>query len=209
VALFYKGTNYDIQSYTRYYSKYQIGDSVYNNVAVSTRENIGLENNYGVNVFASIPFTSKITFRTNLSGFQRYIINSIDPGKNIQGFNYRVNANALFQISKTFFVEVAGNFNSARLNVQGRMPSMTTYNFALRKRFFHDKASIAFTATNPFNKYINQKTTLTGPDFTSYSLRQLPYRSFGINFTYKFGKLEFKKERMPEDVNMNPPGMGN
>jgi outer membrane receptor protein involved in Fe transport len=208
VALFYRGNNYDIQSYTRYYSSYQIGDSVYHNVAVSTRENIGKEDNFGLNVNASIPIKSKITFRTNLAAFQRYIYNSIDPGKNIEGFNYRINASALFQISKTLFVEVAGNFNSARLIVQGRMPSMTTYNFALRKRFFHDKASFAFTATNPFNKYIDQKTTLSGVDFTSYSLRQLPYRSFGINLTYKFGRLEFKKERAPEDINLNPPGMG-
>lgn len=208
VALFYRGNNYDIQSYTRYYGAYKIGDSIYNNVAVSSRENIGKEDNFGLNINASIPIKSKITFRANLAAFQRYIYNSIDPGKNIEGFNYRINASALFQISKTLFVEVAGNFNSARLNVQGRMPSMTTYNFALRKRFFHDKASFAFTATNPFNKYIDQKTTLAGVDFTSYSLRQLPYRSFGINITYKFGKLEFKKERAPEDVNLNPPGMG-
>lgn len=208
VALFYRGNNYDIQSYTRYYSSYKIGDSIYNNVAVNTRENIGKEDNFGLNVNSSINIKSKITFRTNLSTFQRYIYNSIDLGKNIEGFNYRVNASALFQISKTLFVEIAGNFNSARLNVQGRMPSMTTYNFALRKRFFHDKASFAFTATNPFNKYINQTTTLSGVDFTSYSLRQLPYRSFGINLTYKFGKLEFKKERTPEDINLNPPGMG-
>jgi ferric enterobactin receptor len=208
VALFYRGNNYDIQSYTRYYSSYKIGDSIYKNVAVSMRENIGKEDNFGLNVNASINIKSKITFRTNLAAFQRYIYNSIDPGKNIQGFNYRINASALFQISKTLFVEIAGNFNSSRLNVQGRMPSMTTYNFALRKRFFHDKASFAFTATNPFNKYIDQKTTLSGVDFTSYSLRQLPYRSFGINLTYKFGKLEFKKERMPEDINLNPPGMG-
>ena len=209
VAFFYRGTNYDIQSYTRYYNTYKLGDSTYKNVAVSTRENIGLENNYGLNLFASVPIKSSITLRTNVSAFQRYIINEIDPGKNIEGFNYRINASALFQISKTLFVEIAGNFNSSRLNVQGRMPSMTTYNFALRKRFFHDKASFAFTATNPFNKYIDQKTTLTGTDFSSYSLKQLPYRSFGINFTYKFGKLEFKKERTPEDVNLNPPGLGN
>ncbi len=208
VALFYRGNDYDIQSYSRYYASYKIGDSIYKNVAVSTRENIGKEDNFGLNLNASISIKSKITFRTNLAAFQRYIYNSIDPGKNIEGFNYRINASALFQISKTLFVEIAGNFNSARLNVQGRMPSMTTYNFALRKRFFHDKASFAFTATNPFNKYIDQKTTLSGVDFTSNSLKQLPYRSFGINITYKFGRLEFKKERTPEDINLNPPGMG-
>ena len=43
--------------------------------------------------------------------------------------------------------------------------------------------------------------------FTLTSLKQMPYRSFGINYTWKFGKLEFKRQRENEDVNLtNPPG---
>ncbi|MGZ4038845.1 MAG: outer membrane beta-barrel protein, partial [Bacteroidia bacterium] len=136
-------------------------------------------------------------------------INKIDPGLDISGFNYRVNLTASYQITPTFIAEVFGNFNSPRINAQGKQPSFTTYNIAIRKQFFNKKASIAFTATNPFNKYISQKTETTGTNFTLNSLRQLPYRSFGINITYKFGKLEFKKEKAPEDVNLTNPGQGN
>jgi hypothetical protein len=42
---------------------------------------------------------------------------------------------------------------------------------------------------------VNQATQVTGTNFTLNSLRQIPYRSFGLNLTYKFGKLEFKKEK--------------
>jgi ferric enterobactin receptor len=41
---------------------------------------------------------------------------------------------------------------------------------------------------------------VTGAGFTLNSLRRVPYRSFGLNFTYKFGKLEFKKEPPPQDT---------
>ncbi|MCW3071083.1 MAG: TonB-dependent receptor [Bacteroidetes bacterium] len=206
VTLFFRGNKDDIQSYTRYYSSYAVQDTVYSNVSVSTRENIGRENNFGLNIFASIPFSKKINFRTNISCFQRYIINGALPGKNVQGFNYRINANASYQVTETFSLELFGNFNSPRVNAQGTMPSFSTYNFALRKQFFHKKASLAITATNPFSKYVEQKTQLTGPDFTIYNVRELPYRSFGINFTWKFGKLEFRAEE-PEDMNLaNPPG---
>ena len=103
-------------------------------------------------------------------------------------------------------MEFFGNFNSPRVNAQGTMPSFTTYNFALRKQFLHKQASIAFTATNFFNKYVKQETNLTGENFTLNNVRELPYNSFGINFTYKFGKLEFKKESEQEDINLtNPP----
>lgn len=50
-----------------------------------------------------------------------------------------------------------------------------------------------FTTTNPFNKYVDLKTSLTGQNFSLISDRKIPYRSFGISFFYKFGKLEFKK----------------
>ncbi|MCW3084273.1 MAG: TonB-dependent receptor [Bacteroidetes bacterium] len=206
-TLFYRGNKDDIQSFTRFYSSYAVGDTVYSNVSVTTRENIGRENNFGINIFASVPFTSKINFRTNIACFQRYIINGALPGNNVQGFNYRINANGSYQVTETFGIELFGNFNSPRVNAQGKMPAFTTYNFAVRKQFLKKQMSLAITATNIFSKYVSQKTELTGTDFTMYNVRELPYRSFGINFTYKFGKLEFKKEREPEDVNLtNPPG---
>jgi outer membrane receptor protein involved in Fe transport len=209
VNAFYRGNRADIQTYQRYYPSYQIGDSTYYNVSVSTRENIGREDNIGVNLFVSANIKKKFSLRSNISAFQRYIYNSIVPGANINGFNYRVNLNASYQISSTFIGEAFGNFNSPRINVQGTMPAFITYNIALRKQFYHQKMSLAFTATNPFNKYVNQRTETTGVNFTSSSLKQLPYRSIGINFTWKFGKLEFKRQKEAEDANLTNPPMGN
>lgn len=210
VSLFLRSNLQDIQSYTTYYPTYQIGDSTYTNVAISKRENIGRENNYGANIFISVPINKKINLRSNISGFQRDIINNLAPNSNISGFNYRANLNASFQLTNTLSMELFGNYNSQRITVQGKMPAFLTYNFAIRKQLFNKKASIALTATNPFNKYVKQATELAGTDFTLYTVRELPYRSFGINFTYKFGKLEFKKQKEVEDVNLtNPPVQGN
>ncbi len=209
LAAFYRGNFHDIQPYSRYYSTYKIGDSTYYNVAVSTRENIGTEHNIGLNIFASLPITSKINFRTNISSYYR-AIQSIYSDGSITGFMYRINMTATYLINSTLSAELFGNFNSPRINVQGVQPTFTTYNFAIRKMLFHKNGSIALTATNPFNKYVAQKTELIGSNFTSYNTLQLPYRSFGLNFTYKFGKLEFKKQKETEDVNLtNPPVQGN
>jgi ferric enterobactin receptor len=208
-ALFYRGNKDDIQSFTRYYPSYEIGDSTYYNVAVSTRENVGCEDNYGLSFFISIPVSSKINLRSNTSCFERYIITGALPGNNIHGFNYRINLNAAYLVTNTMSVELFGNFNSPRINAQGKMPSFTTYNFAFRQQLFRKKGSIAITSTNPFNKSVTQKTELIGENFTSTSIREIPYRSFGINFTYKFGRLEFKKEKEMEDINLTNPPSGN
>ena len=206
-TVFYRGNKDDIQSYTNYYPTYKIGDSTYTNVAISMRENIGREDNVGLSLYASVPVTKKINFRTNISCFQRYINTGLASGGNIQGFNYRANANTSYELSKTLIIELMGNFNSPRINAQGKMPAFTTYNFAFRKQLFNKKGSIAVTATNFLNKYVIQKTELAGNNFTILNERQLPYRSFGFNFTYKFGKMEFRKEKDMEDINLsNPPG---
>jgi ferric enterobactin receptor len=207
-TLFYRGNKDDIQSYTQFFPTYKIGDSTYTNVALSTRENIGREDNYGVNIFASYPIKDKLEIRTNISFFDRYIITGLSSGGNIHGINYRVNMNATYQVSSNLIMEAMGNFNSSRINAQGTMPSFTTYNFAFRKQFFNKKASFALTANNFFSKYINMKTELSGTNFSILNYRQMPFRSFGFNLTYKFGKMEFKNEQKGGDNNMmTPPGV--
>ncbi len=199
VNLFYRGSRQDIQPYIVYYPNFKVGDSVYNNVSVNTFENIGTEHMFGLSLYGSVPVTEKFNLRSNFSLFDKYILNRFVSNTSINSLNYRINLNASYQASKTLVMEFFGNFNSPRNEVQGKYPSFTTYNFALRKLVWNKKGSIGFTTTNPFNKYVPQQTEITGQQFVLTSLRQMPFRSFGISFSYKFGKLEFKKEK--EDNN--------
>ncbi|MFL9485297.1 TonB-dependent receptor domain-containing protein [Chitinophagaceae bacterium LWZ2-11] len=205
VALFYKRSAQDIQPYVTYYPSYKVGDSTYYNVSVTTSANIGIEQNTGINLYGSFPITSKLNLRSNLAFFNRYIINTIDAGKNMSSFNYRINLNATYQFNSDLAAEFFGNFNSARNEVQGKYPAFTSYNFAVRQQLWNKKASIALTTTNPFAKYVNQLTEVEGIGFLQSSLREIPFRSFGISFTYKFGKLEFKKPKEDNSLNINPP----
>ena len=207
-TVFYRGNRDDIQPYTHYYSSFTIADSTYLNVAITARENIGREDNYGMSLFGSLSINDKLNLRSNISYFDRYIYTGISSKSDVHGTNYRANLNISYQASKTLITEFFGNFNSPRVNAQGTMPAFTTYNFAFRKQLFNKKGSIAVTATNFLNNYVNQETHLAGDNFTLSNVRQLPYRSFGINFTYKFGKMVFKPTREEEDANLNnPPGI--
>jgi ferric enterobactin receptor len=205
INLFYRINDNDIQPYIVYYPSYKVGDSVYTNVAVSTRQNIGRENNMGINLFGNFHFTPKLDIRSNVFLFYRHTINAIDKGYNINSFNYRFNINASYQFTNTLVAEFFGNFNAARHEAQGIYPSFTSYTTAIRKQFWQKKGSIALTATNPFNQYLKQKTILSGPNFFVNGERNIPFRSIGINFTWKFGKLEFKKKNEDGDSNLNVP----
>ena len=204
ITLFYRANNHDIQSYVVYYPVYEVGDSVYTNVAVTTRQNIGLEKNVGINIFNDLHLHSRLDIRTNLFLFFRHILNAVDPGFDNRSFNYRLHVNADYRFNDDLVAEFFGHFNSPRHNIQGSYPSFFTYSIALRKQFLNKKVSLALTATNPFNKYVDQRTVLTGSDFTVSGLRRIPFRSIGINFTWKFGKLESRdqKDEQP-DANLS------
>ena len=205
VSLFYRVNEQDIQPFITYYDAYQVGDTSYTNVAVSKRENIGRENNTGVNFFTDMNFIHKLELRTNFFAFLRHTINVIDKGYNYNSFNYRANLNASYQFSGTLAAEFFGNFSSARHEAQGTFPSFTTYSIAVRKQFWNKKASLALTASNPFKKNVDQPSKLSGPNFTIYSTRSIPFRSIGINFTWKFGKLEFKKVKEKQNDSLSAP----
>ena len=195
LTAFYRTSNDDIQPYIVYYPTLKIGDSTYQNIAVSTQQNIGLEKDLGLSIFSDLHLNSKLNIRTNIFLFHRQTINAIDSGLNSTSFNYRFNINLSYQFKHNLAAEFFGNFSSPRNELQGRYPSFTSYSLAFRKQIWNKKGSIALTAQNIFSEYVNQRTILYGPNFSVNSLRQVPFRSVGINFTWKFGKLQFKKER--------------
>ncbi|MEO6719335.1 MAG: TonB-dependent receptor [Ferruginibacter sp.] len=206
INLFHRINDNDIQPYVVYYPVYNVGDSVYKNVSVNTRTNIGRENNTGLNLFTDLHLTAKFNVRSNVFVFYRHIINAIDKGYNTNSFNFRFNINASYQFTNTLVAEFFGNFNGARHEAQGKYPSFTSYTMAFRKQFWNKKGSIALTATNPFKENLTQKTILLGANFTQNAERTFPFRSIGINFTWKFGKLEFKKTTEENgDSNLNTP----
>jgi len=209
ISLVSRFNSHDIKPYTNFYSSYKVGDSVYTNVSVSTRLNVGLENRTGISIYGSLPVTKQLNLRTNIFMSNRRVVNELSANHVTNGFDARFNLNATYQLPNNLVLEGFGNYNTAVNNVQGKQPQFFAYTCALRKFFLNKKASFGFTATNPFSQYIQQVTTLTASNYTSYNLRQVPYRSFGISFSYKFGKLEFKKPKEEDNSFLNNPPAGN
>ena len=193
IALIERINTDDVKPYTVLYPTYVIGDSTYVNVSVTNRQNIGIEYNSGLGVSGSVPITSQLNLRGNLMVTQKRVVNDLLGGNVTNGTNWRFNLNATYQLPKDLILEGFGNYSSAINTIQGKRPQQLTYNFAFRKQFYHKNASIGLTATNPFTKYISQITTIRTGNYISTNTVLIPYRSFGISLTYKFGKLEFKK----------------
>ncbi len=203
ITAFSRNTRDDEQTYL-YDTTITVGKTTYTNVAVITNENAGHQHLTGFNISGNLVLSNKLEIRGNANVFDKYIISELVAGTTINSINYRINANATYQFTKTLLGEFFGNFNSQRTEIQGKFPSFTSYSFALRQMLWKKKGSVAFTTTNPFNRYTNQATDVTGQNFTVTSNRKIPYQSFGLSFSYKFGKMEYKEKKQenapsPED----------
>ncbi|MBC7416813.1 MAG: TonB-dependent receptor [Pedobacter sp.] len=204
IAVFFRHNSQDIKSFATFYPGYVVGDSTYKNLTLNTRLNIGQEIREGISISGSIPLGSKLTVRPNMYVANQTIVNKFTGGPNVSGFRARINLNATYEFKHDFSAEVFGTYSAPENSIQGKRPAFFFYNFAIKKQLFNKKASIGFTATNPFNKYINLQSTITAVNSVRSSYRQLPFRSFGLTFAYHFGKLDFKKngeDPLPNSVN--------
>lgn len=194
ITLFYNHNGHDVKPYSIFYPTFTVGDSTYQNVTLTTRLNVGQELTEGINISGSIPFGSKFTIRPNFFIANQTIINNYSGGPNVSGLRVRGNVNGSYEFNSDFSMELFGFYHSAENNVQGRRPGFFFYSLALRKQLFKKKGSIGLSASNPFNQYIKQTSNLTTVNSSSNSYRNIPFRSFGIVFSYRFGKLDFKKD---------------
>ncbi|KAF2329059.1 outer membrane beta-barrel family protein [Flavobacterium daemonense] len=197
---YYRRNTDDIQSFSTYHPVLDVNGTEYTDVTLTQRYNIGTQTDIGASIFGSIKFAEKLNVRTTLEFGDRTTTNPSLP--TVSGFNYRANLNLSYQFAPTMMGEIFGNYRSSQKNIQGDRPASFFYNLALRKQFLHKNASLGLTMANPFNKYMNQRSTKYGASFNQVNVREIPVQSFGISFSYKFGKLEFKKG---ESDNNNDP----
>ncbi len=209
--LFVKGVVVNASLYYKYTSD-MIERFVEINEQISTTrfQNLGTKNTYGFNVFSSGTIKSFWTLRGNLN------VNYFDIQSNIEGVDqsnngiaYRAFVSSSFKFKKGWKAEVFGFWNSPRFTLQGQTPSFSMLRLGVNKELFGGKGSIGVNAVEPFSRIKNFESELSGEDFYTTSNFALPFQSFGINFSYRFGKLKFKERRSAIKNNDAKQGDGN
>ena len=201
IAGIYRQNTDDIQAFNTLYTSKTINGITYTNVSINQRYNIGSEISTGVNIYGSVKLGPKLNLRSNMFFIDRITSNPGSP--TVSGPAYRINLNGSYEFEHNLAAEFFVNYRSTQRTIQGYNAAFAFYNLAVRKQFMNKKASIGLTAANPFNKYIVQHSSTYGANFNQTELRQLPFRSFGVSLSYKFGKLEFKGGK-EKDENANP-----
>ena len=94
---------------------------------------------------------------------------------------------------RNFKSDFFGFFRSPNATLQGETPSFWIYGFGFSYDF--KKSSLGLKFIDPFNATKSFNSEQDGPGFYQKNDFAIPFRSIGINFRYKFGKVDFKKRK--------------
>ena len=171
-------------------------------VSVTSFSNVGFENAYGVNIFSSATIKNFWTLRTNLD-LNSFKAKSEQLGLENTGVQYRVFVNSSFSFKKGLKADLFAFFNSPRRTIQGKNPSFWMYNFGLKKDILDERGSIGLVMIDPFTSHKSFISELEGDNFYQKTDFSLPFRSFGINFSYTLGKLDFNQRQRRTKIQNN------
>jgi len=178
-------------------------------VNLTTFKNVGTTKSYGVNVFASYNPLPKWTLMSNV-GLNTYEIKSQLEGNStvLNGVNTGtyLNYNFFFRSANSFKqgwnLEFFGVVNSPRYTYQSKTQAMVFYGGAVKKEILKKKGTIGLNVLNPFTRDLHIKTETIAANSLQTQNIYYPLRSFGLNFSYNFGKLKFteKKKIKNDDI---------
>jgi outer membrane receptor protein involved in Fe transport len=195
-SVYYKRTNDLIEGIAEPISEIVNGETVVGTRTV--QNNVALNKSWGASFFGSINPIKPLTIRGSVNAFTYnptvydLYAGSVNPDALKTRLQYSMFGSAQLNLPKDIIFEAFGFINSARRTIQGTSPSFGIYAFGLKKQFMNKKASLGFNTVQPFavNKSFNQN--ISSPGFTQISRTQFPFQSFGLTFSYSFGKISFK-----------------
>ncbi|GJM33062.1 MAG: TonB-dependent receptor [Saprospiraceae bacterium] len=185
-SIFYRQTSDLIERYT-------VIDEM-TNVSVSTFQNAGKNNSIGFNFFGSATIAKIWIIR---GGFNLFTYNGegIIEGQKVTNtaLLWNGNVSSSLDFGKGWKAEVFGFFRSPQQTLQGKRASFSMMNVGIQKEF-SKKFSLGLRIVDPFNENKEFPNEVKGSNFVENSNFILPFRSFGVNLSYRFGKLDFKQK---------------
>ncbi|RCH53694.1 TonB-dependent receptor [Mucilaginibacter hurinus] len=192
-SVYYKHTGNLIEGFANPITEVFEGDTI--NGTRSIYQNIGENNSWGSSFFGSVSPFKPLTIRANINAYTyspRISQNLFDDAVNT-GTYVMVNAflNAQYDLGKNFVAEAFVMYNTARRNIQGTNPAFSMYVLGVKKQFMNKRASLGFNTVQPFKEHLSFNQTVSSKTLQQTSKTRVPFRSFGITFSYSFGNVKF------------------
>ncbi|MXV17836.1 outer membrane beta-barrel family protein [Hufsiella ginkgonis] len=201
-TLYFRHTSDAIESFvTRedYTSTDASGASVIIPVNLTSFRNIGTSNSVGSSIFAQVNPVKPLTLRGNVNLFTytpkaSSSIQSAAVYDSKTYIQYNIFASGSYAFPKGFIAETFAIINAPRRTLQGKNPSFNMWVLSMNKEILKKKGKIGLNAIDPFNEDKIFASEINTGSVIQSSRFALPFRSFGVNFSWTFGKMNFNAQ---------------
>ena len=162
---------------------------------LTTSTNIGKNKSFGGNVFGSYNPLPKWTLMGNFSLYTYEVTNAATNVSTGLYANYSIFGRSAISFNGGWSTELFGVYSGRKKTFQGTTGAMVFYGAAFKKEIMKKKATIGVNMLNPFTRDLHIQTDNSSSSFLQRTDIYYPLRSFGVNFSYKFGKVSFAAKK--------------
>ena len=168
---------------------------------LSTYYNVGTRKSYGASIFASYNLLPKWTLMGsyNMNTYEVEVADEdLSTGVKI---NYTAFLRSALALKGGWNTEIFAYYNGPKYTFQGKSGAMAFYGGAIKKEIMNKKATVGFNMFNIFAKNLHIETVNESPTFLQSTNIYYPIRSFGVNFSYNFGKINYSAKPKKKKIN--------
>jgi len=162
--------------------------------STTTYLNIGENDTYGANFFTSFTLWKKLQLRASIN-YARYNGTGTIGGEQLERSANIISGNGggSYKFSDKLRADFFAFARGPQQTLQGSTPTFSIYGVGLNYDL-NERTSLGLRIIEPFNENKVFASELRGTDFEQESSFTIPFRSFGVNFTHKFGAIDFKAQ---------------
>jgi outer membrane cobalamin receptor len=162
---------------------------------IATSQNIGENNSIGISLFGSVNLFKILSLRGNFNAYTYHPSTSAAYSTIQTQSGTYFQYNAFVSGTLTFESGLSGEVfviqNSSRRTIQGTNPAFNMLSLGVKKQFWDKKASLGINIVSPFKKDLTFNSRTTSQNFSTVNNFSVPFQSFGLTFSYNFGKMQY------------------
>lgn len=197
-STFVKGTSLNFTGFVRNSNNaIQSLRNVAGDTIVTTYDNIGKENAYGMSAFANVS-VGKLSINGGGDVFYADLANNVpNPEQNASntGWVYSGRLFGSYTLSKGWALQGFGFYRGRRVQLQGYQGGFGIYSLGARKEFNKKKGTVGFGLENFLAPSMKIRNATETPTINQYSTTVLNNFSFRVNISYRIGKMGFDQPR--------------
>ncbi|MFK8161116.1 MAG: TonB-dependent receptor, partial [Lewinella sp.] len=162
--------------------------------STTTYLNIGSSDTYGANIFTSFKLWKKLQLRGSFN-YGRYNGTGFAGGEQLTRSANVISGNVggSFEFSKKVRLDLFSFFRNRNQSLQGATASFSIISVGANWTV-SERTSLGIRVIEPWNENKDFISELSGPSFNQLSSFSIPFRSFGLNLSHKFGQIDFKSQ---------------